>query len=122
MKHFRTLALLAALVAFAAPAAHAQGGQGSGRGGARMMEMLMQGIALSDAQKTQVDSINTAFRAQMPTMTPGTPPDSATREKMRETREKQYAAIRAVLTTEQQTTFDKNLQEMRNRMPQRPRR
>jgi Spy/CpxP family protein refolding chaperone len=87
-----------------------------------MMEMLMEGITLSDAQKMKVDSINTAFRAQMPAMTPGSPPDSATREKMREAREKQYVAIRTVLTAEQQTVFDKNLQELRSRMPGRPQR
>ena len=66
MKRIRVFALLTVLGAFAAPAAHAQGGGGGqGRGGNRM-EMLMQGITLTDAQKTSVDSIVTASRAQMP--------------------------------------------------------
>ena len=115
MKLFRIFAVLAALVAFAAPAAQAQGG-GQGRGGpGRQMEMLMQGVTLTDAQKAQVDSIGQAFRAQMPPMQQGTPPDSATRAKMGEVRQKQYAAVRAVLTADQQKVFDKNLEEMRNR-------
>ena len=113
MKRIRLFALLAALVAFAAPAVHAQGGGGGGQGrGGRQMEALMQGITLTDAQKTQVDSIGQAFRAQMPPMTQGTPPDSATRAKMMEVRQKQYAAIRTVLTADQQKVFDKNLAEL----------
>jgi Spy/CpxP family protein refolding chaperone len=114
MKLIRMMAVLAALVAFAAPAAQAQGG-GQGRGPGRQMEMLMQGITLTDAQKTQVDSITQSFRAQMPPMQQGSPPDSAARAKMMEVRTKQFAAIRAVLTADQQKVFDKNIEEMRNR-------
>src|SRR5919112_3429504 len=117
MKRIRVFALLAALVAFAAPAAYAQGG-GGGQGGrgARQMEMLMQGITLTDKQKASVDSISQAFRAQMPPMQQGTPPDSATRAKSMEVRQKQYAAIRTVLTADQQKVFDKNLEDMRANM------
>jgi len=111
MKHVRVLALLAALVAFAAPAAHAQSGNGQGRGGNRM-EMLMQGITLTDAQKTSVDSIVTASRALMPPMQQGTPPDSATRAKRMEIMQNQLAAVRKVLTPEQQKVFDENLKNM----------
>lgn len=115
MKLVRIVAVLAALVAFAAPAAHAQGG-GQGRGGpGRQMEMLMQGITLSDAQKAKVDSIQQSFRAQMPAFTPGQPPDSAARAKRMEIMGKQNAAIRDVLTADQQKVFDKNVEEMRNR-------
>jgi Spy/CpxP family protein refolding chaperone len=100
------------MVALAAPAAYAQGGGGQpGRG----MQALMQGITLTDKQKASVDSIGQAFRAQMPPMQQGTPPDSATRAKSMEVRQKQYAAVRAVLTPDQQKVFDKNLEEMKNR-------
>lgn len=119
MKHIRIFALLAALVAFAAPAAHAQGGGQGGRG-ARQMEMLMKDITLTDAQKVSVDSIAQAFRGQMPPMTQGTPPDSATRAKRMEVMQKQYAAMRTVLTADQQKAFDKNVEEMRT-MGGRPR-
>lgn len=114
MKRIRIYALLVALVAFAAPAAYAQGG-GQGRGG-RMMERLMTGITLTDAQKTTVDSIATAFRAQMPPMTPGSPPDSATQAKRMDVMAKQNDAIRKVLTPDQQKVFDKNVEDMKANM------
>jgi Spy/CpxP family protein refolding chaperone len=115
MKGIRAFALLAALFVFAGSTAHAQGGGGQGRGG-RGMEMLMQGITLTDAQKTSVDSITAAFRTQMPPMQQGTPPDSATRAKRMEVAQKQYAAVRTVLTADQQKVFDKNLEDMRANM------
>jgi Spy/CpxP family protein refolding chaperone len=115
MKALRIMALAGALVALGAPAAHAQGGGGGGQNrGARMMEMLMKDITLTDAQKAKVDSITTAYRAQMPQMGGGQMDDAA-RAKMREMREKQNADIRAVLTDDQKKTFDKNVEEMRNR-------
>jgi Spy/CpxP family protein refolding chaperone len=113
MKLTRIVAL-AGMVALAAPAAYAQGG-GGGQGG-RGMQMLMQGITLTDKQKTSVDSISQAFRAQMPPMQQGTSPDSATRAKGMEVRQKQYAAIRTVLTPDQQKVFDKNLEDVRANM------
>lgn len=119
MKRIRVLALLGAMLALVAPALQAQGGGGQGRG--RQMEMLMQGITLTDAQKAKVDSIGTAYRAQMPAFNRDAPPDSAARAKRMELMQKQYSDIRAVLDAEQQKVFDKNLEEMRSRMGQRPR-
>ena len=110
MKLTRIGALIG-LLAIAAPTAYAQGG-GQGRG----MERLMTGITLTDKQKASVDSITTTFRSQMPPMQQGTPPDSATRAKRMEVMQKQYAAIRTVLTADQQKTFDKNLEDMRAAM------
>jgi Spy/CpxP family protein refolding chaperone len=115
MKLTRIVAL-AGMVALAAPAAYAQAGGGGGQGGGRGMQMLMQGITLTDTQKASVDSIQQAYRAQMPAMTPGTPPDSATRAKRMDVMQKQYAAIRTVLTADQQKVFDKNLEDMRANM------
>jgi Spy/CpxP family protein refolding chaperone len=116
MKLTRIVAL-AGMVALA-PAAFAQGGGGGGQGGGpgRGMQMAMQNITLTDKQKTSVDSIQQGFRAQMPAMTPGTPPDSATRAKRMELMQKQYAAIRTVLTPDQQKVFDKNIEDMRANM------
>ncbi|HET7623249.1 MAG TPA: Spy/CpxP family protein refolding chaperone [Gemmatimonadaceae bacterium] len=117
MKMLRISALGAALILAVAPMANAQagGGAGGGRGGARMMEMLFNGIELTDAQKAQVDSIQTAYRAKMPARTPGQAPDPSARAAMRETMQKETADIRKVLTPDQQKTFDKNVEEMRNR-------
>jgi Spy/CpxP family protein refolding chaperone len=118
MKRIRVYALLVALVAFAAPAAYAQGGGGGGGQGRgnRQMEMLMQGITLTDAQKAQIDSIAQSFRAQMPAFTPGQPPDSAAQAKRMEIAEKRNTAIRGVLTADQQKVFDKNVADMRANM------
>jgi Spy/CpxP family protein refolding chaperone len=101
------------MVALAAPAAFAQGG-GGGQG--RGMQRLMQGITLTEKQQASVDSIVGAFRSQMPPMQQGTPPDSATRAKRMEVMQKEYAAIRNVLTADQQKVFDKNLEDMRAQM------
>ncbi|HEX6053612.1 MAG TPA: hypothetical protein VFZ21_30290 [Gemmatimonadaceae bacterium] len=120
MKVVRIFGLAATLVTLAAPVAFAQGGPGQGRGG-RMMERLMQGITLSEAQKVKVDSIVQAFVAQMPAMTPGQPMDSTARAKRMEMMQQQNAAVRAVLTPEQQTTFDKNVETMRQNMGNRRR-
>ena len=115
MKRIRVYALLVALIAFAAPAAYAQGG-GGGQGRGRMMERLMTGITLTDAQKATVDYIATSFRAQMPPFTPGQPPDSAAQAKRMEVMAKQNDAIRKVLTPDQQKVFDKNVEDMKANM------
>jgi Spy/CpxP family protein refolding chaperone len=112
MKQIRAFALLAALVAFAAPAAFAQGGGPGGQGRGRQMEMLMKDITLNDAQKASVDSVVQVFRAQMPAFNRDQPPDSAARAKRAEVMTKQNAAIRAILTPDQQKVFDKNLAEL----------
>ena len=117
MKMLRISALGAALVLAVAPMANAQagGGNGGGRGGARMMETLFKGIDLTDAEKAQVDSIQTAYRAKMPARTPGQAPDPSARSAMRENMQKETADLRKVLTADQQKVFDKNVEEMRNR-------
>lgn len=97
------------------------GAQSPGGGGfaERRVQRLLQGITLSADQKTKVDSITTKYRAQMPPFTPGTPPDSATRAKMRALFGNQDEEIRALLTPDQQKVWDQNVTEMRNRMQQR---
>ena len=111
----RILRLAALALALGASPVLAQGqGQGApggppGGGANRRMTALMNGITLTAPQQTQVDSITTAFRAQMPAMTPGTPPDSATMARRRELTQQMDAAVRAVLTTEQQAVWDRNL-------------
>jgi len=115
MKLTRIVAL-AGMVALAAPAAFAQGGGGGQGGQGRGMQRLMQGITLTEKQQASVDSITKAFRSQLPPTQQGTPPDSATRAKRMEVMQKQYAAVREVLTADQQKVFDKNLEDMRAQM------
>jgi Spy/CpxP family protein refolding chaperone len=122
----------AALVALVAVQAHAQGqppvtkdqppaggGMRGGGGGARMQQMLFEGITLTDAQKAKVDSITASYRQQMQSMPrpePGTPPTEEQRAARQKMMQDQQAALRAVLTPEQQATFDKNVESMRSRM------
>jgi len=102
----------------AAPAQTGQEGMGQGRGmggGQRRLQELLQGITLTADQQKKVDSISAAARAKMPAMTPGTPPDSGTRAMMRGIMQQSNSDIRAVLTPDQQTIWDKNLAAMRAR-------
>ena len=99
----------------------AQGqGQPSRQGGAqRRMQALLQGITLTPEQQARMDSINTRYQAQMPAMTPGTPPDSAARAQRMQLGQQRDTELRAVLTTEQQAVWDRNLEAMRAQMQQR---
>jgi Spy/CpxP family protein refolding chaperone len=86
------------------------------------MQMLFEGITLTEAQQTQVQTISEKYRGQMRELMPngmqGGPPDDATRAKMDDIRSKQNAEIRALLTADQQTIFDKNLAEAKKRREQ----
>src|SRR5205807_10063144 len=86
MRLIRLATLGAVLSLAAATPALAQGG-GGGQRGARMLEMAFKGIELEAGQKAKVDSIVARYRAEMPQMMPGSPPDDATRARMREMRE-----------------------------------
>ena len=121
----KMVALCIGLAFGAAAVAGAQspGGEGGGGGGGgfagRRMQRLLQGITLTAAQQAKVDSITAKYRPQMPAFTPGSPPDSATRAKMRALLGNQDEEIRALLTSDQQKVWDQNVTEMRNRMQQR---
>jgi Spy/CpxP family protein refolding chaperone len=121
--------LLLAAVVLSASTLAAQGGQGGpppggmggGRGGmggqggmmGRQNEMLFKDITLTAAQQAKVDSIQAKGREEMMAMMQSGGQDrSALREVMMQARAKQMADIRAVLTADQQTTFDKNVAEM----------
>jgi Spy/CpxP family protein refolding chaperone len=126
MKAIRIATLAAALCVgitsiAAAQATEPQGqGQGDRRGGG-MGGMLLKDINLTDAQKTQIKTIREKYAPQQlelrkSVQATGGPPDDATRTKMMDLQTKQAAEIRAVLTADQQTAFDKNLAEMKARM------
>lgn len=94
------------------------GGMGQGRGDpaamqARQNEMLFQGITLSATQKAKVDSIQAAARTrQQELMQGGGMRSPETRQAMMQQRQETMAAIRNVLTADQQTKFDENLASM----------
>lgn len=102
-----------------APPPGAPGGRGMGGGGARMNQMLFEGITLSDAQKARVDSVGAAFQQRamaMPRPEPGTPPSEEQRAARMKLMEERMAALRGVLTADQAKTFDANVATMRSRM------
>jgi Spy/CpxP family protein refolding chaperone len=121
MKVIRIAVLAAALCAGASSiaAAQAQSEQGQSemrRGGG----WLLKDITLTDAQKAQIKTIRDKYVPQMMEIRKSAQavggPDEATRAKMMDLQTKQTAEMRAVLTTDQQVTFDKNVAEMKARM------
>jgi Spy/CpxP family protein refolding chaperone len=126
MKVIRIATLAAALCVGITSVAAAQGAppQGQGQGEARRGErsgMLLKDINLTDAQKDQVKTIREKYLPQQlelrkASQATGGPPDEATRTKMMDLQNKQAAEIRAILTADQQKTFDNNLHEMKERM------
>jgi Spy/CpxP family protein refolding chaperone len=130
MKVIRIATLAAALCVGMTSVAAAQGappqGQGMGemRRGGGMGGMLLKDINLTDPQKAQVKTIRDKYVPQLQELrkasqATGGPPDEATRTKMMDIQTKQTAEIRAILTADQQATFDKNLADMKSRMGER---
>lgn len=118
MKVFRIAMLALALCAAAASVASAQRQPEEGGQGGRMGGMILQGITLTEAQKVQQKAIREKYAPQMMKLrkdaeTSGTPIDKA---KLGEIRTAQSAELRAILTAEQQVTFDRNAAEMKARM------
>ena len=88
----------------------------------RQMEELKEGLDLSDDQEKQVREILTAgsetMRKAREGMQDGGGDRDAMREKMQEMREEQSEKIKAVLTEEQFTKYEKIQAERRDRMRQ----
>ena len=127
MKVIRIATLAVALCAGMTSVAAAQGqpepkeGQGEMRRGGGMGGMLLKDITLTDAQKEQVKTIREKYvpkqlELRKAVQATGSAPDEATRGKMMELQNEQSKEIRAILTPDQQKTFDKNLHEMKERM------
>jgi Spy/CpxP family protein refolding chaperone len=125
MKAIRIATLAIALCVGATSVAAAQDqtpqGQGEMRRGGGMGGMLLKDITLTDAQKAQIKTIREKYAPQQlelrkSAQAVGGPPDEATRTKIMDLQTKQAAEIRAILTPDQQATFDKNLAEMKSRM------
>ena len=127
MKVIRIATLAVALCAGMTSIAAAQGqpepkeGQGEMRRGGGMGGMLLKDITLTDAQKDQIKTIREKYvpkqlELRKAVQATGAPPDEPTRAKMMELQSQQSAEIRAILTPDQQKTFDNNLHEMKERM------
>ena len=127
MKAIRIAALGVALLAGSTAVAGAQaatqaptqqGGPGGGRGG---FNRTMNGIELTDAQKTKVAEIQAKYQPDLQAVRDamqGGGDRAAAFTKMQAIPDKMNPEIRAVLTAEQQAIFDKNLAEQKARMEQ----
>jgi Spy/CpxP family protein refolding chaperone len=91
-------------------------GERMGRRGDRG-QMMLAGITLTADQQTQIQAIRDRHRGEMQGLNPRENPDDRT--KMMQHMEAQMKEIRAVLTSDQQVQFDKNVAEMRERMQNR---
>ena len=110
------MALTVTSVAKAQDAGAQQQGQRGGRGGRGGVQMLLNGITLTDAQKAQVDSITKSYQEKnQDLMEAARGGDQDARSKMMANRQQQTKDIEAVLTADQKTVFEKNMEEMRNR-------
>src|SRR2546429_9919668 len=87
-------AAILALAASTAPAQSPSAGGGPGRSAfaERRMQAPLKDITLTAAQQAKIDSIPARYAAQLPALTPGTRPHSATRVKKREVVPQQGAA------------------------------
>lgn len=118
MKKLRIAMMAAAMamtvtsVAKAQDAGAAQQGQRGGRGG-RGMQALLKDITLTDAQKAQFDSINTAYSTKnADLMTAARGGDADARGKLMANRQQQQKDVEAILTADQKTVFEKNVADM----------
>ena len=118
MKALRIAALGAALLVGGAVTASAQAPAQQGQAG-RRPNMQLNGIELTDAQKTKLEAIQKKYQPEMQaireSMQNGA--DRAeTMKKMADLRDRSSTEIRAILTPEQQAVFDKNVAEQKARM------
>jgi Spy/CpxP family protein refolding chaperone len=105
------------------PASQSGGGPGGGRGGnpqerdARQLAMMTTQLNLTDAQQAQVKQILADSSAKMMALRSddSTPMDQK-RPKMMAIMQDRTAAVRAVLTPDQQTKYDAMVEQMRQRM------
>ena len=121
MKKLQVL-VLAGLMMGSASVAMAQDAQpqpqGQG-GGNRGMNMMMQGITLSAEQQVKMDSIAAKYsRERQAIVADQTIEGPAKRGKVMELMGKQREEIKAILTPEQVTVYEKNIADMQSRMQQ----
>ena len=118
MKLARLTALTLGLMVAGTAVAEGQGP----RGNRNPTQMLLQDITLTAEQQTKVDTIAARYGAEMTAlrakMGDGRPTEEA-RAEMMTMRTKLQADLRAVLTAEQQTVFDRNVEAMAQRRQRR---
>ena len=119
MKAIRIAALVAALLISGAAIASAQGAMQQGGQGRRNMQL--DGIELTDAQKSKLEQIQKKYQPEMMALRAEFDRGGDRAELMKkgaDLRDRSSAEIRAILTADQQAVFDKHNAEMKARMEQ----
>jgi Spy/CpxP family protein refolding chaperone len=122
MKKVRFALMVTAIFLGVTTAARAQEPQQQGRGGRGQVTALFKDITLTDAQTAKRDSIVAKYREQMQALRSEAQSGDrqAAMTKMRDLQAKQREEFKALLTDEQKKVFDKNVEELQQRMQQRP--
>jgi Spy/CpxP family protein refolding chaperone len=119
MKTLRIAAIVAALLIGGAAIASAQGAMQ--QGGQARRNMQLDGIELTDAQKSKLDEIQKKYQPEMMALRAEFQNGGDRAELMKKgvaLRDRSSAEIRAILTADQQVVFDKHTAEMKTRMEQ----
>jgi Spy/CpxP family protein refolding chaperone len=119
MKALRIAAVVAALLIGGAAIASAQGAMQ--QGGQARRNMQLDGIELTDAQKSKLDEIQKKYQPEMMALRTEFQNGGDRAELMKKSialRERSSAEIRAILTADQQVVFDKHTAEMKAKMEQ----
>jgi Spy/CpxP family protein refolding chaperone len=119
MKALRIAAVVAALLIGGAAIAGAQGAMQ--QGGQARRNMQLDGIELTDAQKSKLEEIQKKYQPEMMALRTEFQNGGDRAELMKKgvaLRERSSAEIRAILTADQQVVFDKHTAEMKARMEQ----
>lgn len=119
MKAIRIAALVAALLISGAAIASAQGAMQ--QGGQARRNVQLDGIELTDAQKSKLEEIQKKYQPEMMALRTEFQSGGDRVELMKKSvalRERSSAEIRAILTADQQTVFDKHTAEIKARMEQ----
>jgi hypothetical protein len=113
MKKMIRMAMMAAAVFMAVTTvAKAQGG-GGGRGGPNVAAILKDSLKVSDAVAAKADSIVKAYATANASLREAARGgDADARTKLAESRQKQTADIKALLTDDQKAAFDKIMAAM----------
>ncbi len=126
MKAMRIAALGLGMLAGVAAVASAQSGGAvqSGAGTGRRPTLQLNGLELTESQKSRLAEIQRKYQPEMAAIREGMQNGGDQAEvmhKLMELRERSSTEMRAILTTEQQAVFDKNVAEMKAQMDARMR-
>ena len=108
MKTMTRMAMMVAVMFLAVTSVGQAQGGGGGRGGNRVMTVLKDSMKVSEAILAKADSIQKADAAELQSLgEKARGGDADARTKSMELRNKQTAAIKALLSADQQAQFDK---------------